>query len=217
MASFFGVTDPRAAAFEEAVFGEDAATRGRASRTQEAIRNDPRKAIREQAQAQFEQSQDLLQQQLIPPELRQALMGAALGQAPSAAEIQGRQQLAQLQRQMLGGAAGAQGVSPALALRQALQAGGQAGLEAIGQSQALRAQEMAAARQAALGGVFGERELQLQPFLGLQQLGMGGLQTLEQSRAQAAAAREARPSVGGQIAGATLTGFAGGLTKKLFE
>lgn len=121
------------------------------------------RAAQQALAAQFQQQAG---QNVLDPRLGQALMAGALGTAPSAAEIFGRSQLESLQRGMLGQAAGAQGVNPALAFRQATQAGQQAGLESIAQFQGMRAQEMAQAQQLAAQAMFQERAAQLASLQG---------------------------------------------------
>lgn len=82
---------------------------------------------------------------------------AAMGQAPSAAELLLGRGTQQVQRQQLGLAQGTRGLGGAAALRAAQERGALAGQEAAGQAAVLRAQEMAGAREQLAGAATGAR------------------------------------------------------------
>lgn len=86
-----------------------------------------------------------LGRQVLDPAVMEYIKSSALGTAPSAAEYLMRSGLEQQQKQAYGMAAGAQGagVAPGLAFRQAQEAAGTAGLEALSGFGAMRAEEMA--------------------------------------------------------------------------
>jgi hypothetical protein len=146
------------------------------------------------------------------------LRARAMGEAPSAAELQMQEALRRQQASAQAMAAGAGGVSPALAQRLAQRQMTQAGLETSAQAAALRAQEQAGAEQALAGVLGGVRAQDIQ----LQQMGQERMQAylqmgmdlaeaerrarvdIEAARAEAAAgSQQARASMlGGLAAGA---------------
>lgn len=91
---------------------------------------------------------DQYQNRQINPELQAMLFAQANGSAPSAAQIQMQEGLRRGQAQALGSAFSNQNVAPAMAMRQALMAQNQMGLQTNSQMAALRAQEQAAGQQA---------------------------------------------------------------------
>ena len=97
----------------------------------------------------------------------QGLSAAANGAVPSAAELQGRQQLAQALQAQQGMAASMRGVSPALANHMAAQQGAQMQASALGNAAQLRANEQASARNAFANALQGARG---------QDLGAAGMQ-----------------------------------------
>jgi hypothetical protein len=130
-------------------------------RTPEQVAEDNRKKrmnalMDKQLSALEGDSAGLENRQVIDPAVMEQMRAAALGQAQSAAEIQMRSGLQQQQAQAYGlAASGAGGTNPALALRTAQQAAGQAGLQTTAQMAAMRADETGKAlgmyAQAAMG------------------------------------------------------------------
>ncbi len=96
----------------------------------------------------------------------------ARGEAPSAAEIQLQESLRRQQAGAMALAAGAGGVSPALAQRMAQRERTRLGLETAQQAAAVRAQEQARAEEALGGLLGGMRGMDIQ----LQQMGQNLIQ-----------------------------------------
>jgi len=139
----------------------------------------------------YEQSQDWYRQQ---QELADMLRARAEGRGgPSLAELQMQRGLDATRAQMASAAASAEGVSPAIAMRNAMQQGATIGQQGVGQMAQLRAQEQLGAQQA-LGQLLGQargQELQGQGLAG--QLMQGFMQqgmSYEQAQQQAQMALE---------------------------
>ena len=136
-----------------------------------------------------------LGREALSPEVLQMLQQQAMGQAPSAAEQLMRAALGQQQAGAFGLGASAQGMSPGLAMRQAQQAAGQAGLQSQAQFGAMRAEEMARAQAA-----YSQAALQQQAMNDAAALGREQLLT-QLIGAQLAAGSEDNSGLIGQIVG----------------
>ena len=94
------------------------------------------------------------------------LSSAASGNAPSQAQILMGEGLSETEGSMMGAAAGNNGVSPALALRNAMLSAGKVALQGVSQSAALRAAEMSSARNSYMTALQQNQQMQTQLITG---------------------------------------------------
>lgn len=155
-----------------------------------------------------------LGRQVLDPAVMEYIRQSALGRAPSAAETLMRSGLGQQQKQAYGLAAGAQGagVAPGVAFRQAQQAAGTAGLEALSGFGAMRAEEMARNQGLYAGTQLQEQQLNDAAAMAREQLLQQLIMTQYQGRTQQQLQNQAfwqnlaAQAIGGGVSGAASGG-----------
>ena len=132
--------------------------------------SDEQKALLKQQTAEqqtlFGEGQDQLKALSGDSPALDMLQSAASGNAPSQAQILMGEGLSETEGSMMGAAAGNNGVSPALALRNAMLSAGKVALQGVSQSAALRAAEMASARSSYASAVQQQETLKNQIITG---------------------------------------------------
>lgn len=161
-----------------------------------------------------------LGRQVLDPAIMEYIKSSALGTAPSAAEYLMRSGLEQQQKQAYGMAAGAQGagVAPGLAFRQAQEAAGTAGLEALSGFGAMRAEEMARNQGLYANAALQEQGMNDAAALAREQLLQQLIQAQYQGRNQQQMQNQSFwQNLAGQAIGGAVSGAASGGATALFK
>ena len=158
-----------------------------------------------------------LDRQTLDPGVMQMMQQAAMGQGQSPASILGRAMLGQNQSQAYGMAAGAGGMSPALAMRQAQQSASQMGLQSQAQFGAMNADWQSQMQNNYLNAQLAQQGMNDQAAMNREQLlanyvtGGAGIRMQEQQNNQW------WKQMLGQAAGGAAEGLGKGLGMKLFS